>query len=41
MNTPSPMFKSAMMMDSGSAQQTLAPGEMQISVRVNVSFELN
>lgn len=39
-NTPNPMLRT-MAMDSEGAQQTLAPGEMQVSVRVNVSFELN
>lgn len=41
-NTPMPMYK-AMAMDSegGSSQQTIAPGEMEVSVTVNVSFLLN
>lgn len=40
-NSPQPMYR-AMAMDSEMAggQQTIAPGEMEISVRVNVSFEL-
>lgn len=43
MNNPSPMFKSSMSMDSegGGAPQTLSPGEMEITARVNVKFELN
>jgi hypothetical protein len=40
-SNPGPMFRSAMAMDSGNAEQTLAPGEMQVSVSVNVSFVLN
>lgn len=40
-STPGPMFRSAMAMDSEGAAQTLAPGEMQVSVSVNVSFVLN
>jgi len=39
-NTPNPMLRT-IAIDSEGAQQTLAPGEMQVSVRVNVSFELN
>lgn len=39
-NTPRPMLRSAMAMDSEGAQQTLAPGEMQVVVKVNVRFEL-
>lgn len=39
--SPNQMLRSTMAMDGESAQQTLAPGEMQVSVRVNVSFELN
>lgn len=38
--TPRPMLRSAMAMDSEGAQQTLAPGEMQVVVKVNVRFEL-
>lgn len=38
---PTPYLKSAMAMDAGSVNQTLSPGEMEISIRVNVSFELN
>ncbi|MEZ4859214.1 MAG: SIMPL domain-containing protein [Flavobacteriaceae bacterium] len=41
-NTPSPMLKRGMMaMDTSSESQTMAPGEMEIRVVVNVSFELN
>ncbi len=40
-NNPGPLLRSAMVMDSEGAQKTLSPGEMQVSVRVNVSFELN
>ncbi|MEM7084640.1 MAG: SIMPL domain-containing protein [Bacteroidota bacterium] len=40
-NTPGPLLRSAMAMDSESSKQTLAPGEMQVSVKVNVSFVLN
>ena len=40
-NNPGPMLRSAMAMDNESSQQTLAPGEMQVSVKVNVSFVLN
>lgn len=40
-NNPGPMLRSAMAMDSESSAKTLAPGEMQVSVRVNVSFVLN
>jgi uncharacterized protein YggE len=39
-NTPRPMLRSAMAMDSEGGQQTLAPGEMQVAVQVNVRFEL-
>jgi len=39
--SPNPMIRNVMVIDGESAQQTLAPGEMQVSVRVNVSFELN
>ena len=39
--TPRPMMRSAMAMDSNSESQTMAPGEMEIKVVVNVSFELN
>ncbi len=39
---PQPMYKSAMMSDeSGSGQQTIAPGEMEIRTTINVSFYLN
>ena len=38
--SPNSMVRNAMTMDA-EAQQTLAPGEMQVSARVNVSFELN
>lgn len=39
---PQPMFKSAMIMESDASggQQTLAPGEMEIKIRVRVSFYL-
>jgi len=40
-HNPGPMLRSAMAMDSEGAQQTLAPGEMQVSVKVNVSFVLD
>jgi uncharacterized protein YggE len=41
-NNPTPMYKSVMMMDSeGGAQQTMAPGEMEIRVIVYIAFELN
>ncbi len=40
-SNPQPMLRSAMMsMDSEASGKTLAPGEMQIKVKVNVSFEL-
>ncbi len=38
---PMPMYKSAMMMSDSEGSQTMAPGEMEIKVLVNVSFELN
>lgn len=38
---PTPMYKSAMMMSDSEGSQTMAPGEMEIKVWVNVSFELN
>jgi uncharacterized protein YggE len=38
---PVPMYKSAMMMSDSEGSQTMAPGEMEIKVWVNVSFELN
>ncbi len=38
--TPGPMFRSAMAMESDASGQTMAPGEMEIKVRVNVRFEL-
>lgn len=40
-NVPGPMLRNAMAMDSEGAKQTLAPGEMEVSVRVNVRFILN
>ncbi|QNJ98970.1 SIMPL domain-containing protein [Constantimarinum furrinae] len=41
-NTPMPMYKTmAMDSEGGSSQQTIAPGEMEVSVTVNVSFLLN
>ena len=41
--TISPNFRSGdvMAINSESGQQTMAPGEMQVSARVNISFELN
>lgn len=41
-NGPQPMFRTSMMVESDASggQQTLAPGEMEIKVRVNVSFYL-
>ena len=39
---PRPMYKMAMMdSSSGSGEQTIAPGEMEIRTTVNVSFLLN
>lgn len=38
---PRPMMRSAMVMDSNSESQTMAPGEMEIKIVVNVRFELN
>jgi len=41
-NNPQPMYKTmAMSADSLEGQQTLAPGEMEIRVNVNISFLLN
>ena len=41
-NTPQPlMYKSSAMREGDSAGQTMAPGEMEISMTVNVSFILN
>ena len=41
-NTPTPLLKRGMMaMDAASESQTMAPGEMEIRVEVQVSFELN
>jgi uncharacterized protein len=40
-SNPMPMYKSAMMMSDSEGSQTIAPGEMEIKVQVNVSFELN
>ncbi len=40
-NTPSPVLRSMSFDEASSSKQTIAPGEMQISARVNVSFELN
>lgn len=40
-NTPRPMLMGKMAMDSASSSQTIALGEMEIRVEVNVSFELN
>ncbi len=37
---PSPVLRSTAMADGASNKQTMAPGEMTISVQVNVSFEL-
>lgn len=39
-SAPMPMLRSASM-DSSSESQTMAPGEMEVRVVVNVSFELN
>ncbi len=39
-DVPRPMLRSAMAMDNNESQQTLAPGEMQVVVKVNVRFEL-
>ncbi len=38
--TPGPMLRSAMAMDEVVGGPTMAPGEMEIRVRINVSFEL-
>ena len=41
-NGPGPMYKMAMMDSSGGGEQeTLAPGEMEVKAKVNVSFILN
>ncbi len=40
-HTPGPMFRTAMAMESDGPGQTIAPGEMEIKVRVNVRFVLN
>ena len=41
-NTPQPMmYKSSAMREGDSSGQTMAPGEMEISMTVNVSFILN
>ena len=41
-NTPQPMYRAmALESDASGGQQTLAPGEMEIRVVVNVSFILN
>ncbi|MGJ8665792.1 MAG: SIMPL domain-containing protein [Patiriisocius sp.] len=40
-SSPQPMYKAmAMEGDMAGGQQTIAPGEMEIKVRVNISFEL-
>jgi len=39
--SPNPMIRNVMAIDGESAQQTIAPGELQVSARVNISFELN
>ncbi len=39
-DVPRPMLRTAMAMDGNESQQTLAPGEMQVVVKVNVRFEL-
>jgi uncharacterized protein YggE len=40
-NPPSPITRSAMVMDSsGGGEQTMAPGEMEVRVKVYISFEL-
>lgn len=42
LNNPQPMYKTmAMSADSSEGQQTLAPGEMEIRINVNISFLLN
>lgn len=38
--SPGPMLRSAMAMEDSSGGPTMAPGEMEIRVRINVSFEL-
>ena len=38
--TPQPMMR-AMAMDSSAGDQTIAPGEMDVRVRINVRFTLN
>lgn len=38
---PVPMYKSALMMSDSEGSQTMAPGEMEIKLMVQVSFELN
>ncbi|MEZ4874778.1 MAG: SIMPL domain-containing protein [Flavobacteriaceae bacterium] len=40
-SVPSPLLKRGMAMDAMVESQTISPGEMEISVQVNVSFELN
>lgn len=42
-NNPSPLYRTAMMMDgeSSGGQQTMAPGELEIRVIVYIAFELN
>ncbi len=41
-NGPNPVYRTmAMQSDSSGGQQTLAPGEMEIKVNVNVRFLLN
>jgi uncharacterized protein YggE len=41
-NVPTPMYRTmAMESDASGGQQTLAPGEMEIRVTVNVSFLLD
>ena len=41
-SAPTPLLKRGMMaMDAASESQTMSPGEMEIRVEVNVSFELN
>ncbi|MEZ4794851.1 MAG: SIMPL domain-containing protein [Flavobacteriaceae bacterium] len=39
-SVPSPYLRSAVLDSSNSKMQTMAPGEMEIQVQVNVSFEL-
>lgn len=38
---PNPLLRNMNFAEASSGQQTIAPGEMQISAKVNISFELN